>query len=77
MLKADKNDELVKTLYAYVDNGMNINHTAKAIAMSISGLRYRLFKISDILKIDLDDTKSVFSVYMALNVLKAKGKIHI
>lgn len=75
LLEADKNHELIKTLYAYVDNGMNINHTAAAIAMSISGLRYRLFKISEILNIDLDDTKSVFSVYMALNVLKAKGKI--
>src|SRR5699024_10036217 len=75
LLKADKNFELVKTLYAYIENGLNINNTAKVISMSISGLRYRLFKISETLNIDLDDTKSVFSVYMALNVLKAKGKI--
>lgn len=75
LLEVDKNFELVKTLYAYIENGLNINNTAKAISMSISGLRYRLFKISEALNIDLDDTKSVFSVYMALNVLKAKGKI--
>ena len=40
--------------------------------MSISGLRYRLSKISEILNIDLNDTKHVFSVYMALKILKAK-----
>ena len=77
MLEADKNVDLIKTLYAYIENGININNTAKALSMSISGLRYRLSKISDILNIDLDDTKSVFSVYMALNVLKAKGQITI
>ncbi len=75
LLKEDKNLDLIKTFYAFVENGININHTAKAISMSISGLRYRLSRISDLLEIDLDDTKSVFSVYMALNVLKAKGKI--
>ena len=77
LLEADKNFDLIKTLYAYIENGININNTAKAISMSISGLRYRLEKISDILNIDLNDTKSVFSVYMALNILKAKGKITI
>ncbi|WP_245831733.1 helix-turn-helix domain-containing protein [Oceanobacillus senegalensis] len=77
LLEVDKNLDLIQTLYAYIENGMNINGTAKAISMSISGLRYRLEKISDILGIDLDDTKSVFSVYMALNILKAKGEIAI
>ena len=77
LIEADKNSDLIKTLYAYIENGININNTAKALTMSISGLRYRLEKISDILNIDLNDTKSVFSVYMALNILKAKGKITI
>ncbi|WP_241481591.1 XylR N-terminal domain-containing protein [Mesobacillus campisalis] len=77
LLEADKNMELIQTLYAYIENGININHTAKALCMSISGLRYRLSKISEILNLDLNDTKSVFSVYMALNVLKAKGQITI
>ncbi|GGC75793.1 hypothetical protein GCM10007216_02920 [Thalassobacillus devorans] len=77
LLECDKNSELTETLYAYIENGLNINHTAKALTMSISGLRYRLDKISDILNIDLNDTQSVFSVYMALNILKTKGKIKI
>lgn len=77
LLAMDEDLELVKTLYAYIENGININNTSKAIAMSISGLRYRLSKISDILNIDFNDTKDVFAVYMALNVLKTKGKIDI
>lgn len=77
LLEADKDYELVKTLYAFIENGININMTAKATAMSISGLRYRLEKISDILNIDLNDTPSLFSIYMALNILKTKGEINI
>ena len=44
LLEADKEFDLIKTLYAYIENGININNTAKAISMSISGLRYRLVK---------------------------------
>ncbi|KZE37178.1 transcriptional regulator [Bhargavaea cecembensis] len=75
LLEEDKSLELITTLRDYIENGMNINATAKAISMSISGLRYRLGKISELLDVELDDTKRLFSVYMALNVLKAKGKI--
>ncbi|WP_342387854.1 XylR N-terminal domain-containing protein [Salinicoccus bachuensis] len=75
LLKEDPDLELVNTLQDYIENGMNINATAKAISMSISGLRYRLGKISEILEIELDDTKNLFSVYMALNILSAQGKI--
>ena len=77
LLEVDKDFDLTKTLYAYIENGININNTAKVLSMSISGLRYRLSKISEILKIDLDDTKRVFSVYMALKILKAKSQITV
>lgn len=75
LLEADKDFDLTKTLYTYIENGMNINSTAKVLSMSISGLRYRLSKISEILKMSLDDTRRLFSVYMALKILKAKGQI--
>lgn len=71
----DKDYDLTKTLYAYIENGININSTAKVLSMSISGLRYRLSKISEILNIDLYDTKRIFSVYMALKILKTKNQI--
>lgn len=77
LLEEDKDFELIKTFYAFVENGINIKNTAKAIAMSVSGLRYRLDRISEILDLDYDDTKSVLSVYMAIKVLIAKGRVQI
>lgn len=74
LIAADKHDELTETLKYYIENGMSINATSKAMAMSISGLRYRLEKISDLLNVELDDTKALFSVYMALNVAAVKKK---
>ena len=75
LLEIDKDYDLTKTIYTYIENGININKTAKALSMSISGLRYRLSKISEILNIGLEDTKRLFSVYMALKVLKVKNQI--
>jgi len=74
LLAADKHDELTETLKYYIENGMSINATSKAMAMSISGLRYRLEKISDLLNVEMDDTKALFSIYMALNVAAVKKK---
>ena len=75
LLEVDKDFDLTKTLYAYIENGINLNNTSKVLSMSISGLRYRMSKISEILNIDLNDTKRIFSIYMALKILKAQGKI--
>ncbi|MEH7494640.1 XylR N-terminal domain-containing protein [Neobacillus niacini] len=78
LLEADSSEfELIKTLYTYIDNGSSINNTAKELSMSISGLRYRLTKISEILNHDLNDTQYAFTLYLAINILKAKGKIEI
>ncbi|MDN7245222.1 helix-turn-helix domain-containing protein [Planococcus shenhongbingii] len=77
LLAIDKEFDLIKTLYAYISNGNSINNTSKALSMSISGLRYRLVKISEILNQDLADTQAVFSIYLAINILKSKGTISI
>jgi PucR family transcriptional regulator, purine catabolism regulatory protein len=78
LLEADSSEfELIKTVYTYIDNGSSINNTAKELSMSISGLRYRLTKISEILNHDLNDTQYAFTLYLAINILKAKGKIEI
>lgn len=75
LLAVDKDFDLTKTFYAYIENGISINNTAKILNMSISGLRYRLNKISEILNIELDNTRVLFEVYLALKILKAKGII--
>lgn len=77
LLEVDTEFELIKTLYSYIKNGSSINNTSNALTMSISGLRYRLAKIREILNNDLNDTQNLFSIYLAINILKAKGKIDI
>ncbi|WKA58324.1 helix-turn-helix domain-containing protein [Planococcus shenhongbingii] len=77
LLAIDKEFDLIRTLYAYISNGNSINNTSKKTSMSISGLRYRLAKISEILNQDLTDTEALFSIYLAINILKSKGTITI
>ncbi|WP_082304861.1 XylR N-terminal domain-containing protein [Planococcus glaciei] len=77
LLAIDKEFDLIRTLYAYICNGNSINATSKKTSMSISGLRYRLAKISEILNQDLADTEALFSIYLAINILKSKGTITI
>lgn len=74
LFQSERPDELISTLKHYIENGMSINATSKEISMSVSGLRYRLEKISELLNIELDDTKSLFSVYMAITVNEVKCK---
>ncbi len=50
----NKNMELTKTLYHYLENGSNVHKTARAMNFSISGLRYRLGRLNEILKMDLN-----------------------
>ena len=77
LLEVDTEFELIKTLYAYIDNGSSINNTVKKMSISISGLRYRLARISEILNHDLSNAENVLSIYLSINILKAKGKIEI
>ena len=77
LLEVDTEFELIKTLYAYIDNGSSINNTVKKMSISISGLRYRLARISEILDHDLSNAENVLSIYLSINILKAKGKIEI
>ena len=56
--------ELTKTLYHYLENGSNVHQTARAMNFSISGLRYRLGRLNEILQLDMStgyiqDMKSI------------------
>lgn len=67
----DKNKlELIETLYHFLDQGGNLDQTAESLALSKSGLRYRLNKITDLLDCDLRDPQRQFQLMMALKALK-------
>lgn len=65
----NKNTELIKTLYHYLNSGCNLNKTARVMKFSTSGLRYRLQRLSDILKIDINKPTISYQLFTALQFL--------
>jgi len=61
---------LLETLYQFLLNGGNLEQTADKLALSISGLRYRMNKIADVLGGDLRDPHVQFELLIALKALK-------
>jgi PucR family transcriptional regulator, purine catabolism regulatory protein len=72
-----KNMELTKTLYHYLENGSNVYKTARAMNFSISGLRYRLGRLNEILQLDMSQAYTRHEIYLALQALIVLGKLEI
>lgn len=72
-----KKIELVKTLYLFLANGGNLEQTANENALSLSGLRYRLAKIEDLLGHNLRDPFYNYQLYLALQSLILIGDIEL
>ncbi|WP_171038178.1 XylR N-terminal domain-containing protein [Aquibacillus sediminis] len=73
----DKKVELLKTLYAFLLNGGNYEQTSNDIALSLSGLRYRLAKIEDLLDHQLKDPFYNHQLLMALQSLILIGELEL
>lgn len=69
--------ELVRTLYHYIENECNLHKTARAMNVSISGMRYRLRRIQELARVDLTVSANRFETQMALEILLILGKISI
>lgn len=52
-IRNKKNVDLIQTLYSYLLNGGNLEKTAEDLSFSISGLRYRINKIEELIEKDL------------------------
>lgn len=72
-----KNMELTKTLYHYLENGSNVHKTARAMNFSISGLRYRLGRMNEILQADINTPYIKHEIYLALQALIVLGILDI
>lgn len=79
LIEEDQNKkmELSKTLYYYLENGSNINQTARAMNFSINGLRYRLGRINEILQLDISKAYNRHEIYLALQCLIVLGELVI
>jgi sugar diacid utilization regulator/predicted hydrocarbon binding protein len=69
--------ETIKTLYVYISNGGNFEQTASELALSISGLRYRLQKIERLLESDIKNPHIYLQLYLAIQLLIVFGVIDI
>ena len=67
--------ELVRTLYYYIENECNLHKTAREMNVSMSGMRYRIQRIEELIEVDLSKASSKFEIqislqtYMAFNLL--------
>lgn len=71
-----KGMDLTKTLYHYIMNGGNLEQTACSTALSISGLRYRIEKIKDILSVDIKQPTVSYPLFLAMQMLIVLGELH-
>ncbi|WP_376781683.1 PucR family transcriptional regulator [Sporosarcina ureae] len=52
-----------------------MHKTAREMSISISGMRYRILKIEELLLINLSNSNSRFEIQMALQIYLLLGKI--
>ncbi len=67
--RADKNGLLIKTLLAWFEHHMQAAATAQALFIHRNTLEYRLNKISELTKLDLNHTDDRFLLYIAVNMV--------
>lgn len=79
LIEEDKNKdmELTKTLYYFLSNNCNINKTARVMNFSVTGVRYRVHKINEILDTDINLPDVGYQIYLFLKLLIHWGKLDI
>ena len=79
VIEEDKNKdmELTKTLYYYLSHNCNINKTARAMNFSVTGIRYRVHKINELLDADINQPDVGYQIYVFLKLLIHWGKLDI
>ncbi|KEF38944.1 V4R domain-containing protein [Schinkia azotoformans MEV2011] len=58
--------ELLRTLFYYIENQCNLHKTAREMNVSISGMRYRIQRIEELMNVDLSKATSTFEIQIAL-----------
>jgi purine catabolism regulator len=68
-LMIQKNKELIETLYSFLLNGGNLEKAADDVSLSISGLRYRISKIEEMLHKDIRNPVISYQLLLAIQSL--------
>lgn len=64
---------LVRTLGYYLESGRNLETSARAMFIHVNTLKYRLKRIQEIARLDMNDAESRFNVHLAVKILQAIG----
>ncbi|WP_169728529.1 XylR N-terminal domain-containing protein [Salibacterium aidingense] len=70
-----KSSELLKTLFYYSQHEFNLHKTAREMSISISGMRYRVQKVEELLNLDLSNSNDRFEIQLSLQILLMLGKL--
>ncbi|WP_223588405.1 V4R domain-containing protein [Neobacillus bataviensis] len=76
-LSDSKQKELIKTLYVFLANGGKLQQTMDDLALSMSGLMYRINKIENLIQKDLRDSSQSYQLLLILDSLIALGELEI
>lgn len=68
--------DLVPTLDCYFEQGCNASKTARSLQLHAKSLTYRLRRIAEIGRLDLDDRQTRLDVELALRILGPAREIH-
>ncbi|MDM8099786.1 MULTISPECIES: XylR N-terminal domain-containing protein [Oceanobacillus] len=75
--KKEENVELIKTLYVFLTNGGNLEKSKEALNLSMSGLRYRIRRLEEMLGKDLRQPAVTYEIMLILQVLDAEREIEL
>lgn len=70
-----RDSELLKTLFFYMKNEFNLHKTARKISISISGMRYRIQKIEELIGVNLSKSDDRFEIQLSLSILSVYGEL--
>ncbi|MCQ6276141.1 XylR N-terminal domain-containing protein [Bacillus sp. V3B] len=76
-MSCQKDIDLIRTLYSFLLNGGNLEKTADELSLSISGLRYRVNKIEELLQKDIRSPIMSCQLLMAIQALIILGELNI
>ena len=74
LMKHESGSDLIQTLEAYFQHKGNLTQTSEALFIHRNTLLYRMERIRDILRLDLDNPSSRLAVQLALYINNMAGK---
>lgn len=74
-MEEEKSDMYIETIKAYINNGLKIVPTAKALYAHYNTVKYRLNKIIELTEIDFEDARTIFQLQLSFLILDIQKNI--